>query len=149
MKLKSADALPIEDESTDVVPCQVSPLRPYLSSPSVNSFSPSDHPQSPTPAWDSAAKCPPLKETDRYEYLEIGESPSKHSDFSEKQVERAVFCDNETPLANGLDFSGETLIEDASLPAAYRGSRSVIRLVLRDYHSCNTCPLGCSSSPNP
>lgn len=150
MKLKLADALPIEDESADIVPCQVSPLRPYLSSPNVNSFSSSDHPQSPTPNWDPAAKYPPLQETDRYAYLEIGESPSKHSEFSEKQVELAVFCDNEeTPLANGVDFSGETLVEDLSLPTAYKGSRSVIRLVLRDYRVCNACPLGCSSSPNP
>lgn len=126
MKLKPADALPIEDESTDVVPCQVSPLRPYVSPPSVNSFDPSNNSQSSTPDLDLAANCPLLNETDRYVYLEIEETPSKHSNISEKQVELAIFYENEdTPLENGLDSSGETLIEDASLLATHKESRYV------------------------
>ena len=40
VKLKSADALPIENETIDVVPYQVSSLRPYVPPPSVDSFSP-------------------------------------------------------------------------------------------------------------
>jgi len=120
MKLKSADALPIEDESTDVVPCQVSPLRPYVFSPSVGSFNSSNRSQSSTPDLELAANCPPLNEPDRYAYLEIEETLSNHSSVSEKQVELAIFRDDEdTPLANGPDSSGETLVEDTSLPATH------------------------------
>lgn len=131
-KLNSADSLPIENEPVDVVPCQLSPLRPYVSSPSANSFSSSNRSQSSTPDLVLAANCPPLKEADRYAYLDIEETPSKDSSFSEREVEQAVLCDHEAaPLPNGLDSSGETLVEDASLRAAREESRYVISLIVR------------------
>jgi hypothetical protein len=119
MKLKSPDALPVEDESTDVVPsCRVSPLRPYVSSPNANSFNSSNHSQLSTPGLDLVANCPPLNESGCYASLEVGDTPSKYSNISEKQVELAIFCDDEAaPSANGPDFSGETFVEDAALPA--------------------------------
>lgn len=118
MKLKSADALPIEDEPVDIIPCQISPLRPYVSSPSVNSFSSSSRSQSPTPDLALVANSSPLKETDCYAYLDIEETPSKHSKISENLVEQAVLYDHEsTPVANGPDSSGETLVENTNLPA--------------------------------
>src|SRR5258706_15113136 len=124
MKLKSADALPIENETIDVVPYQISPLRPYVPSPSVNSFSPSGRSQLPTPDLILVANSSPLKETDRYAHVEIEETPSSHSSISEKQVEQAILCDYEgTPLANCLDSSGETLVENNNLPATQEEPR--------------------------
>lgn len=122
--LKSADALPIEDERIDVTPCQISPLRPYMHSPIVDSSSSSSRPQSPTSDLVLVANSSPLKETDRYAYVETEDTPSKHSSVSERQVEQAVLCDYEgTPLANCLDSSGETLVENANLSTAQEEPR--------------------------
>ena len=121
--LKSADALPIENERINVAPCQISPLRPYVYSPIVDPSSSSSRPQSPTPDLVLVAKSP-LKETDRYAYVEIEDTPSRNSSVSERQVEQAVLCDYEgTPLANCLDSSGETLVENANLSAAQEEPR--------------------------
>ena len=112
MKLKSADALPIENEPIDVAPYQISPLRPYVPSPGVNPFRPSGRSQSPTPDLVIVA---PLKETGRHACVETEETPSKNSSTSEKEVEQAILCDHEgTPLANGLDSSVETLVENSN-----------------------------------
>ena len=115
MKLKSADALPIENEPIDVAPYQISPLRPYVPSPGVNPFRPSGRSQSPTPDLVIVANFSPLKETGRHACVETEETPSKNSSISEKEVERAILCDHEgTPLANGLDSSVETLVENSN-----------------------------------
>jgi hypothetical protein len=100
------------------------PITSLRVSPSVNSFNSSIRSQSPTPDLVLIANSSPVKETDRYAYLDIEETASKHSSVSEKQVEQAVLCDHEdTPLANGLDSSGETLVEDTSLPAVQEEPR--------------------------
>ena len=118
MRLKSADALPIENEPIDVAPYQISPLRPYVPSPGVNPFRPSGRSQSPTPDLVIVANPAPLKETDRHACVDIEETPSKYSSISEKEVEQAILCDHEgTPLVNGLDSSGETLVETSNLLA--------------------------------
>ena len=115
--LKLADALPIENENIDVVPYQVSSLRPYVPPPSVDSFSPSGRSQLPTPHLVLVANSSPLKETDRSAHVEIEETSSSHSSISEKQVEQAILGDHEdTPSANGVDSSGETLVENSNLP---------------------------------
>jgi len=151
MKLKSADALPVEDESIGVIPCQISPIRPYVSLPSVNSFSSSGRPQSSIPELDHLVNCTRLKETDSYAYLEIEETPSKSSSTSEKQVEQAILYSNEdAPLANGIDTSGETLVEDSSSPATLEELRQAIPFIcLGDSGPYNDFLLGRSSLPNP
>jgi hypothetical protein len=124
MELKSADALPIENEPIDDTPSQISPLRPYVSPPSVGSCNSSIRSQSPTPDLLLIANSSPVRETDRYAYGDIEETASEHSSASEKQVEQAVLCDHEdTPLANGLDSSGETLVENTSLSAVQEEPR--------------------------
>ena len=124
MKLKSADALPIENEPVDVVPYQISPLHPYVLPPSVNSFIPSGRSQSPTPDLVIVANSSPLKETDRHACVDTEETPSKYSSTSEKEVEQAILCDHEgTPLVNGLDSSGETLVENSNLLATQEEQR--------------------------
>jgi len=124
MKLKPADALPIENEPIDVIPCRISPLRPYVSPPSVGSFGSSSRSQSPAPDLVLVANSSPLKEQGRYAYVEIEETPSRHSSASEEQVEQAVLYDHEgTPLANGPDSSGETLVENTNLSAAQEEPR--------------------------
>ena len=118
MKLKSADALPSENETIDVVPYQISPLRPYVPPPSVDSFNHSGRSQLPRPDLVLVANSSPLKETGRYAHVEIDETSSSHSSISEKQVEQAILYDHEdSPLANGLDSSGETLVENSNLSA--------------------------------
>jgi hypothetical protein len=67
----------------------------------------------------STANYSPLKVTGRYAYLEIEETPSKHSVYSEKQVEQAIlYGRDDTPSANNLDSSGATLVDYTNLPVA-------------------------------
>ena len=110
VKLNSADALPIENETIDVVPYQVSPLRPYVPPPSGDSFSPSGCSQLPTPHLVLVANSSPLKETDRYVHVEIEEISSSHSSIPEKQVEQAILCDHE-------DYTCPCLLPGATIQA--------------------------------
>jgi hypothetical protein len=120
MKLKSTDALPIENESTDVVASQLSPLRPYVSECRLGSSSSSPHYQSSTPDLAPARDDSACKETDRQAYLETEETPSQHSSYSEQQVEQAIlYHPEDTPLGHELDSSGDTLVEDTGLLATH------------------------------
>ena len=115
MKLKSADSLSIEDESIDVVACQVSPLRPYLPSAGVDSLSYSNCYQPLTPDLIHTANCSSFKEPNRHVNLGVEQTPSRHSTFSEKQVEQSILYDDDDIIfAKGLDSSGETLVGDTA-----------------------------------